>query len=160
MSPMDDEAAFMRRAIALSEAAVAKGQAPFGAVVVDAAGRVVGEGHNTVRADHDPTAHGEMVALRDAWGRLGERGPLQDCTLYTSCEPCLMCTVVIAQMRLRRVVFAARGTDVPGAQRLFDADLAKAAAWIDGRPGWRAVEVEGDVMRDEALAVMRLFDWR
>ncbi|MEH3146652.1 MAG: nucleoside deaminase [Methylobacterium frigidaeris] len=139
--------------------AVDSGQAPFGAVVVDPSGVVVGEGHNTVRADQDPTAHGEMVAIRDAWGRLGERGPLQDCTLYTSCEPCLMCAVVITQLRLRRVVFAARGTDVPGARRLFDADLSAAAAWIDGRPGWRAVEVEGDVMRDEALAVMERFEW-
>lgn len=150
---------FMRRALALAEAAIAVGQAPFGAVVVDADGAVAGEGHNTVAADHDPTAHGEVVALRAAWARLGDRRRLADCTLYTSCEPCLMCSAAIAQLGLRRVVFAARGTEVPGARRLFDADLTGAAAWAAGRPGWRMPEIRGDLLRREALAIMARYDW-
>ena len=155
---MQDED-FMRRALAMAEAALTAGQAPFGAVVVDAAGQVAGEGHNTVAADRDATAHGEVVALRDAWARLGDRRRLADCTLYTSCEPCLMCSCAITQLGLRRVVFAARGTEVPGAKRLFDADLTGAAAWATGRPGWRMPEIRGDLLRAEALAIMARYDW-
>ena len=150
---------FMRRALALAEAGLAAGQAPFGAVVVDVDGAVVGEGHNTVAADCDASAHGEVVALRDAWRRLGERGRLGSCTLYTSCEPCLMCSAAIVQLGLRRVVYAARGTEVPGARRLFDADLTGAAEWAAGRPGWRMPEIRGDLLREEALAVMARYDW-
>ncbi len=155
---MQDED-FMRRALAAAEAALDAGQAPFGAVVVDSGGQVVGEGHNTVAADHDVTAHGEVVALRDAWARLGNRKRLAECTLYTSCEPCLMCSCAITQLGLRRVVFAARGTEVPGARRLFEADLTGAAAWAEGRPGWQMPEIRGDLLRAEALAIMARYDW-
>ena len=65
------DAHFMERALELAETAVTRGQTPFGAVIVDRDGQLVGEGHNTVRADRDPTAHGEIVAIRDAWRRLG-----------------------------------------------------------------------------------------
>ena len=61
----------MALALKLAEIAVTKGQTPFGAVVVDRDGRLVGEGHNSVRTDLDPTAHGEIIAIRDAWSRLG-----------------------------------------------------------------------------------------
>ena len=60
------DARFMTRALELAELAVTRGQTPFGAVVVDRDGLVTGEGHNTVRADRDPTAHGEIVAIRAA----------------------------------------------------------------------------------------------
>ena len=158
---MDDQRdeRLMRRALALADAAVAKGQAPFGAVLVDASGEVLGEGHNTVRADRDPSAHGEVVAIRAALRRL-ESGKLPPgTTLYTSCEPCLMCAVVIAQLGIPRVVYAARGTDVPGAKRLLDADLSQAAPWVNARPGWTPVELRGDLLREEALRSMAAFDW-
>lgn len=157
-----DDGRMMERALGLAEAAVAAGQAPFGALVADAAGRVLGEGHNRVRADRDPSAHGEVVAIRDALRREGPRpsgGLPPGCTLYTSCEPCLMCAAVIAGTPIRRVVFAARGTDVPGARRLLGADLTEAAAWAAGRPGWEPFELRGDLMRDRALGIMALFDW-
>jgi tRNA(adenine34) deaminase len=91
----EQDARFMALAIALSEQAIAKKQTPFGAVVVDAAGKVVGQGHNTVRSDLDPSAHGEVVAIRDAWKAVG-RQMMTSYTLYTSCEPCLLCSSVIA----------------------------------------------------------------
>jgi tRNA(Arg) A34 adenosine deaminase TadA len=65
------DAHFMELALRQAEIAVTRGQTPFGAVVVDRHGQLIGEGHNTVRADLDPTAHGEVVAIRSAWRRLG-----------------------------------------------------------------------------------------
>lgn len=82
--------AWMRRAVELSLKAVRSGSGgPFGAVIVQD-GRLVGEGRNQVLEDNDPTAHAEVVAIRDACRRL-QRYHLEGCVLYTSCEPCPMC---------------------------------------------------------------------
>jgi tRNA(adenine34) deaminase len=153
------DAHFMERALELAETAVTRGQTPFGAVIVDRDGQLVGEGHNTVRADRDPTAHGEVVAIRDAWRRLGTWRQLADCTLYTSCEPCLLCSFVITQIGIGRVVFAARGTDVPTYRPLLGADLAAAAAWVNAQSDWPPLEVVGDFMRARALETIAAFPW-
>ncbi len=149
----------MELALKQAEIAVSKGQTPFGAVVVDRDGRLIGEGHNTVRADLDPTAHGEVVAIRDAWRRLGTWQELTGCTLYTSCEPCLLCSFVITQIGFSRVVFAARGTDVPGHKPLLGAGLAKAAVWVNAQPDWAPLEVAGDFMRERAMEIIASFPW-
>ncbi len=149
----------MEIALRQAETAVSKGQTPFGAVVVDRDGRVIGEGHNTVRADLDPTAHGEVVAIRDAWRRLGTWQQLTGCTLYTSCEPCLLCSFVITQIGFSRVVFAARGTDVPTHKPLLGAGLAKAAVWVNAQPDWAPLEVVGDFMRERAVEIIAAFPW-
>ena len=95
-----------------------------------------------MRSDLDPTAHGEVVAIRDAWRRVGTWEALAGSTLYSSCEPCLLCSFVITQIGFGRVVFAARGADVPGYKPLLGADLARAAAWVNDQPGlgprWRS----------------------
>jgi Cytidine and deoxycytidylate deaminase zinc-binding region len=103
------------------------------------------EGHNTVRADLDPSAHGEIVAIRVACRSLGT-WQLKSCELYTSCEPCLLCSFVIIKIGIRRVVFAARGTDVPTYRPLLGADLAEAADWVNAQPDWTPIEVVGDFM--------------
>ncbi len=153
------DARFMTLALRQAELAVSRGQTPFGAVLVDRDGRLIGEGHNAVRADLDPTAHGEIVAIRDAWRRVGAWPALAAGTLYTSCEPCLLCSYVITQVRLARVVFAARGLDVPGHRPLLGADLAGAAAWVNAQPAWPALEVVGDFMRERALEILAAFPW-
>jgi tRNA(Arg) A34 adenosine deaminase TadA len=158
-SRADQDATFMARALELAEAAVRRGQTPFGAVVVDPEGRLLGEGHNSVRADRDPTAHGEIVAIRDAWRRVGTWQRLAGSTVYTSCEPCLLCSFVITQIGIGRVVFAARGTDVPGYRPLLGADLAAAAAWVNAQPGWTPIEVVGDFMRARARETIAAFPW-
>ncbi len=84
---------FMRRAIELSAMGAREGGAPFGAVVVKD-GETIAEGHNVVVRTHDPTAHGEVVAIREACKKL-KTCTLTGCELYTSCEPCAMCTSVI-----------------------------------------------------------------
>ena len=149
----------MELALRQAETAVSRGQTPFGAVVVDRGGRLLGEGHNTVRADLDPTAHGEVVAIRDALRRLGAWQTLDGATLYSSCEPCLLCSFVIAQLRVSRVVFAARGADVPIYEPLLGADLAEAAAWVNAQPEWAPLDVVADFMRERALETMASFPW-
>ncbi len=67
MEARAEDAHFMELALRQSEIAVTRGQTPFGTVVVDRNGQLVGEGHNTARADRDPAAHGEIVAIRNAW---------------------------------------------------------------------------------------------
>ncbi|HXN35507.1 MAG TPA: nucleoside deaminase [Opitutaceae bacterium] len=102
-SPNSDEA-FMREAIRLSEEAVRSGRGgPFGCVVVRA-GSVVGRGSNQVTSTCDPTAHAEIVAIREACRALGTF-QLADCTLYASCEPCPMCLSAVYWARIPSVFY-------------------------------------------------------
>jgi tRNA(adenine34) deaminase len=150
---------FLERALELAEEAVAAGQEPFGAVVLDRDGAVLGEGHNTVRADLDPTAHGEVVAIRDAWRRTGSWEALRDGTLYSNCEPCLSCSFVILRAGLRRVVFAAYGTDVPGFRPPLGGGITVVAEWVNAQPDWDPIDVVGGLMRDRAVEMLRAFPW-
>jgi guanine deaminase len=93
---------FMRRAIALSvEQARSGAGGPFGAVIVKD-GRIIAEGANRVTASHDPTAHAEIVAIRNACAALHDFS-LAGCEIYTSCEPCPMCLAAIYWARLDRI---------------------------------------------------------
>lgn len=96
---------FMGRALALAEHAARLGEVPVGAVVV-LDGRVVGEGYNQPIGAADPTAHAEVVALRDAARRL-DNYRLPECELFVTLEPCMMCTGAMFHARIRRVVFGA-----------------------------------------------------
>src|SRR5262245_55239507 len=155
---MTQDRHFMELALRQAETAVARGQTPFGAVVV-LKEEFVAEGHNTVRADLDPTPHAEIVAIRKAWRILGSWQKLAGATLYSSCEPCLLCSFVITQIGFSRVVFAARGTDVPTYKPLLGCDLTKAAAWVNAQPDWVHLEVVGDFMRERALEIINAFPW-
>src|SRR5574343_939760 len=99
---------FMQHALALARAGAVANEVPVGAVVV-CAGELVGEGYNQPISRHDPTAHAEIVALRDAALRLGNYR-LPDCTLYVTVEPCAMCAGAIQHARIARVVY---GTSEP-----------------------------------------------
>ena len=153
MPDPDRDREFIDRAIDLSERAVEHDQAPFGAVIVDASGEVIGEGYNTSRADQDPAAHGEVSAMRDAWRRTGT-WQRDGSTCYTSTEPCLSCSFLLTQAGVGRIVFAARGTDVPGYKPLLGADATQVAAWIAEQPDWPPLEVTGDIERERARAVI------
>lgn len=99
------DAVFLRRAVALARKGMRANEGgPFGSVVVRA-GRVVGRGWNRVLACHDPTAHAEVEAIRDAGRRL-KRFDLSDCEIYASCEPCPMCLSAIYWAGISRVVYA------------------------------------------------------
>ena len=98
--------ALMDRAIALSRESLMKpGAAPFGCVVVQD-GRIVGEGVNHSAAHYDPTSHGEVEAIRDACRNL-KTLRLEDCDLYTSCEPCSLCVATMTLVGIRKLFYAA-----------------------------------------------------
>lgn len=86
---------------------------PFGAVIV-AKGRIIAEGWNRVVSENDPTAHAEIVAIRNACASL-KSYVLEGCTLYCSCEPCPMCLAAAYWSRISRVVYAATGQDASAA---------------------------------------------
>lgn len=101
---------FMRRAIRLATDNVASGRGgPFAALIVRD-GKIVGEGANTVTATQDPTAHGEVNAIRAACKALGTF-TLADCELYTSCEPCPMCLAAAYWARLRAIYYSCSAGD-------------------------------------------------
>ncbi|HMH23420.1 MAG TPA: nucleoside deaminase [Puia sp.] len=111
---------FLQQAIGLAKEGIGKGLGgPFGCVIVKD-GRVVGQGSNRVTSSNDPTAHAEVVAIRDACDKLGDY-QLTGCDLYASCEPCPMCLGAIYWARPRRVVYAA--TRHEAADAGFDDDL-------------------------------------
>jgi tRNA(adenine34) deaminase len=95
----------MREALGLAEEAGARGEVPVGAVVVKD-GEVIGRGSNRPIGQNDPTAHAEIVALREAAARLGNYR-LPGCELYVTLEPCAMCVGAMLHARLARVVFGA-----------------------------------------------------
>ncbi|MGO4111516.1 tRNA adenosine(34) deaminase TadA [Paenibacillus sp. YAF4_2] len=105
-----EDQAWMQLAIEEANKAEQIGEVPIGAILVKD-GEVVGKGYNLREINHDPTAHAEMVAIREACERLGA-WRLLDCTLYVTLEPCPMCAGAIVQSRVKRVVF---GTGDPKA---------------------------------------------
>ncbi|MGD2120110.1 MAG: nucleoside deaminase [Gemmatimonadota bacterium] len=144
-----DDLTFLRQAIELAEVHALGGTAgPFGAVVVRA-GEVVGRGWNRVVDETDPTAHAEVLAIREAARCLGTH-VLDDCVVYSSCEPCPMCLAAIYWARIPRVVFASRGEDA--AEAGFDDSLIAREMSLD----WEDRSVESShALRDEANEVLR-----
>jgi tRNA(Arg) A34 adenosine deaminase TadA len=134
----------MREAIRLSvEKMEANEGGPFGAVVVRE-GEIIGRGWNRVTSANDPTAHAEMVAIRDACARL-KSFCLTGCEIYCSCEPCPMCLAAIYWSRLDRIVYAATNDDAAAAgfdDREFYRELVKTS-------GERAIPTK-ECLRDEA----------
>jgi len=116
--------AFMRQALALAEEAQAAGEVPVGAIVV-LGNEVVGRGRNSPIAQNDPTAHAEMLAIRDACARVGNYR-LEGATLYSTLEPCIMCAGALVAARVTALVFAARDLRFGGVRskfRLADSDI-------------------------------------
>ena len=96
----------MRDAIAIASSATSTGDVPVGAIVINKDGVVVGKGSNEREANNDPTAHAEIVAIRNAASRL-QNSRLDGCTLIVTLEPCAMCAGAIAQSRISHVIFGA-----------------------------------------------------
>ena len=96
----------MLRAFAEAEKAAERGEVPVGAVIADKLGNILAAAGNRTLADNDPTAHAEMIAIREAAARLGSER-LVDCDLYVTLEPCAMCAGAISFARIRRLYFSA-----------------------------------------------------
>ena len=104
---MTDTSFFMQRALFLAAKAAEAGEVPVGAVIVDpATGEVIAQAHNRPISDNDPSAHAEIVAMREASAKLGNYR-LPNLHLYVTLEPCVMCTGAISLARLDRLIFAA-----------------------------------------------------
>ena len=143
-SAADDER-FMR--MALEEARQA--DFPFGAVIVHD-GKVIARGGNRGRARHDPTAHGEMVAIRNAVEAPGADA-LKGATLYTTGEPCAMCIGAIIWCHIGRVVYAA---SIDQLATLMDQIMIRSAD-IAARETFAPLAITGGVLADEAMALFR-----
>ena len=137
--------ACLRQAIRLAGESAAGGGGPFGAVVARD-GEILGQGRNRVTATNDPTAHAEVVAIRDACSRLGSFS-LAGCELYASCEPCPMCLGAILWARLDCVVYACGRAD---AARV-GFDDARFYEEMARLPEQRALPMS-QALRDEGLA--------
>jgi tRNA(adenine34) deaminase len=113
-----DDSEFMGLALGQAREAGAAGEVPVGALIV-LEGEIVGRGFNQPIGRHDPTAHAEIMALRDAAARLGNYR-LPGCTLYVTLEPCVMCAGAIMHARIERVVFGARDPKTGAAGSIID----------------------------------------
>ena len=138
----------MARALALAAEAGVDGDVPVGAVVLDPAGAIIGEGRNIREITHDPTGHAEVVALRAAAEAHGGWN-LEGHSLVVTLEPCVMCAGAILQARIGRVVFGAWDDKAGAAGSMYD--LLR-----DRRLPYRA-EVIGGIRAEEATAQLRDF---
>ena len=143
-----EDAFYMRAALAEAAQAYALGEVPIGAVLVDEAGEIVARGHNLRERDHDATAHAEMIAIRAACERLG-RWRLSGLTLYVTIEPCPMCAGAIVMSRVDRVVYG--GTD-------YKAGACESLFNIPGHPAINHhPEVTAGVLAEECADIMKRF---
>jgi tRNA(adenine34) deaminase len=140
--------AWMEQALACARAAEAAGEVPVGAVIVDGEGVVLAEASNAPIGSNDPTAHAEILALREA-GRRRANYRLPDCRLFVTLEPCPMCTSALVHARVAEIVYAAADLRTGACGSVFD--LASDEA-LNHR-----IEVRGGLMADESAALLRAF---
>ncbi|MGI9085054.1 MAG: tRNA adenosine(34) deaminase TadA [Aeromicrobium sp.] len=143
-----NDAQLMRQALDLAASAVADGDVPVGAVVVDADGVVIGTGRNTRERDADPTGHAEIVALREAAADRGE-WRLEGCTLVVTLEPCTMCAGAVVASRISRLVFGAFDEKAGAVGSLWDVVRDRR---LNHRP-----DVVSGVLADESTVLLRDF---
>ncbi|UCF79865.1 MAG: tRNA adenosine(34) deaminase TadA [Candidatus Eiseniibacteriota bacterium] len=143
----ENDARWMRLALAEAARASEKGEVPVGAVIVREA-RVIGRGHNQVEALNDPTAHAEIIAIGAAGGFLNS-WRLEGATLYVTLEPCAMCAGAVVLARLKRLVFAATDPKAGACGSVLD---------VTGNPGLNhRVEIDSGVLAGEAGSLLREF---
>jgi tRNA(adenine34) deaminase len=139
----------MMAAIELARQAEALGEVPIGCVIVhDPTGRIVGRGYNRRETDRDPTAHAEMIAMREAGAALGH-WRLLDCTIYVTLEPCPMCAGAIVNARIPRLAYGCADPKAGAVRTLYQ--LCE-----DSRLNHR-VEVESGVLSEQCAELLRTF---
>ena len=148
MTWSDDDARWMGLALDEARLALATDDVPVGAVVVGPDGAVLGRGHNAREGAGDPTAHAELLALRDAAATLG-RWRLDDCTLVVTLEPCVMCAGATVLARVPRLVLGAWDPKAGACGSQWDV--------VRDRRMNHRVEVVGGVREDECATLLRTF---
>ncbi len=144
---MTPDEVFMREALLLAREAATLGEVPVGAVIVHD-GKIVGRGRNGPIGGNDPSAHAEVMALRDAGRNLGNYR-LPECELYVTLEPCLMCSGAIFHARISRVVFGARDPKTGVAGSVLD-------LYAESRLNHHA-RIEGGVLAEECGSMLSAF---
>lgn len=142
-----DDETWMRHALMLADRAQQQGEVPVGAVLVQQ-GRIVGEGWNQPIGLHDPSAHAEMIALRDGAQRLANYRVL-DTTLYVTLEPCVMCAGAIVHARVSRLVFGAWDPKAGAVSSVYD---VISNPRLNHRLDW-----QGGVLEAECAELLRSF---
>ena len=142
---------FMQRAIELSLESINSGGGPFGSVIVKNE-KIISEGMNRVTVNNDPTAHGEIVAIRNACKKLNNFN-LSDCSLYSSCEPCPMCMSAIYWSRIGKVYYANTRDDA----KKIEFDDSFIYSEISKTNKDRSVLME-QILRDEALKAFEIWN--
>ena len=142
---------FMKRAIELSIESVNKSGGPFGSVIVKDS-KIIAEGSNEVTFSNDPTAHGEIVAIREACKKLNNFN-LSGCELYSTCEPCPMCLSAIYWARINKVYYANTREDA----RKIDFDDSLIYSELQKNIDKRKISMT-QIMRKEALKAFELWD--
>jgi tRNA(adenine34) deaminase len=146
---LSDYETYMREALAEARQAAAAEEVPIGCVIVhDPTGRVIGRGGNRRETDRDPSAHAEIIAMREAAQHLGF-WRLVDCTLVVTLEPCPMCAGAIVNARIGKVVYGCRDPKAGAVRTLYQ-------ICDDPRLNHRAEVVEG-ILAEECAAVLRAF---
>jgi len=142
---------FMQRAIELSIKSVSQGTGPFGAVIVKE-NKIISEGFNNVTSANDPTSHAEIVAIRSACKSLNNFS-LEDCILYTTCEPCPMCLSAIYWAHIDKIYYANTRND---AQKI---DFSDALIYQELSKTIKERKIPmHQMMRDEALKAFEMWD--
>jgi tRNA(adenine34) deaminase len=141
------DVSFMSRALELAREAERAGEVPVGAVIVKD-GVIVGEGWNRPISTNDPTAHAEIIAMRDAGARLSSYR-LLDTTLYVTLEPCAMCAGAMVHARVKRLVYAANDLRAGASGTIFN---------ITQHPALNhRLECESGVMAEEGVGLLKAF---
>lgn len=143
-----DAAQLMRQAITVARTTPV-GDIPVGAVVFNPAGEVIGTGTNRREADGDPTAHAEIIAIREAVRNHNDGWRLTDCTLVVTLEPCTMCAGAIVGARLKRLIFGAFEPKTGACGSVFDV--------VRDRQVLHSPEVLGGVLSEECAALLADF---
>ena len=142
---------FMKRAIELSVESVNNGGGPFGSVIVKD-NKIIAEGYNKVTSNNDPTAHGEIVAIREACKKLNNFS-LNQCELYSTCEPCPMCLSAIYWARIEKIYYGNTREDA----RKIDFDDSLIYTELQKNIDKRKIPMI-QIMRNEALKAFELWD--
>ncbi len=141
---------YMLRAIELAANSVKKGGGPFGAVIVRS-GEIIAEGNNSVTIDNDPTAHAEIITIRNACKNL-KTFDLSGCIIYSSCEPCPMCLAAIYWARIDKIYYGCNKNDAKN----IGFDDSFIYEQIELKPEKRSIPAN-EIFRKEALSAFQLW---
>jgi len=166
VSPRDE--VFMRKALGEARKAFLKGEVPVGAVIVDTHNCVVAAAHNLVETTRDPTAHAELLCMKEAARKMGS-WRLLGTTIYITLEPCPMCAGALLQSRMKRVVWGAPNVQLGADGSWVNLLRGKGSGVGDANSGCGCIETQGPhpyhpglevsrgIMEDECAAILREF---